>query len=167
MKSRIMASEAFQLQFSLRWMGWAGGLIALLLLAPPPVRAADAPVPWECSNYDGEAHLRCLNTFIELQRDKIGRLEEKLLAQRGTVGQLKERIDRQTAVTANLEQQLSTRPSTTVVPAPYAYSYPYSYVYPPAFGLGLYFGRPWIYGPTYSFGPYRGFRLHRHWGHRR
>jgi hypothetical protein len=148
-------------------MGWVGGFTALLFLAALPVRAADAPVPWECSNYDGDAQIRCLNTFIELQRDKIGQLEGELRAQKGVVGQLKEQIDRQAAATTNLERQLSPRAPSTFVPAPYAYSYPFPFVYSPGFGLGLYFGRPWIYGPSYSISPHWGFRLHRHWGHRR
>lgn len=167
MKSRIATIETSQLRSSLQWMAWVTGLTALLFLTALPVHAADAPVPWECSNYEGATQIRCLNTYIELQRDKIGQLEGELQAQKGAAGQLREQIDRQAASTANLERQLSHRAPLTVVPAPYAYSYPFPYVYPPGFGLGLYFGRPWIYGPSYSFGPQWGFRLHRHWGHRR
>ncbi|MFO0706067.1 MAG: hypothetical protein U0412_04355 [Nitrospira sp.] len=144
------------------------GVIALIcfpaLIWPLSTALAnDQPVPWECSNYSGEAQTRCLNTFIELQREEIGRLKGQLQSQQGTVEQLKQQSDRQAAAVAELQRQQSAPP--TIVPAP---AYTYSYVYPPTIGLGLYLGRPWIYGPPYYYRPhiYWGPRYYRHWGHR-
>lgn len=163
MNSRTTAVETFQQQPWLHAMLWAGGLAGFLFLAALPARAASTQVPWECSTYEGDAQTRCLNTFIELQREKIGQLEGQLQAQQGTVGQLKDQVDHQAAATADLQRQLSDRPTTTIVPSPY----PYVYVYPPSLGLGLYLGRPWIYGSPYYFRPYWGRRHDRHWGHHR
>lgn len=49
----------------------AGAAAAALLLATGLAHAQNQPVPWECSTYEGEAQTRCLNTFIELQREEI------------------------------------------------------------------------------------------------
>jgi hypothetical protein len=137
------------------------GLFAL------PVHAANQQVPWECSNYTDEAQIRCLNTFIEQQREHIGKLEGQLQAQQEMVGQLKGQVDRQAAAGAQIQQQLTQPPVTTaVVPVPYAY--PYAYAYPPV-GIGLYFGRPWYYGPGfygYYGRPFWGPRYYGHWGRR-
>ena len=140
----------------------AWGLGIWILLSTLPVHATEAQVPWECSGYSGEAQARCVQALIELQRDKIAKLE----------GQLKEQSDRQAAATADLQRQLADRPST-VQPVPYAYPYPYTYWYPPV-GFSLFLGRPWIYGPPYLYRPYpyypgpRFFGYNRgHWGRHR
>jgi hypothetical protein len=125
-----------------------------------PARATTQQVPWECSNYSGEAQTRCLNGFIEQQREQINKLEGQLQAQQEAVGQLKGQVNQQGAATVALQQQLSQRPTPAVVPAPYAYSY----VYPPV-ALGFYLGRPWIYGPYY-YGYGRHFWGPRYYGHR-
>ncbi|MGQ0810796.1 MAG: hypothetical protein ACT4OO_06170 [Nitrospiraceae bacterium] len=131
----------------------AGGLLGAILLGTPPARAADSSVPWECSGYSGEAQTRCLHAFIEIQREKIGKLEGELRAQQGTVGQLKEQVDRQSSATTDIQRQLSDRSyAAQSAPYPYPYSYPYAYAYPPA-GLSLFFGRPW-YGPSYFNRPF-------------
>lgn len=127
-----------------RWkilLAW--GLGAGLLLSAFPALATDAQVPWECSGYSGEAQTRCVQSLIEIQREKIAKLEGELQAQQATVNQLKEQASRQTAA-----------PPVTVTPGPYAYPYPYTYWYPPV-GFSLYLGRPWIYGygPPYFYGP--------------
>ncbi|HEY6084529.1 MAG TPA: hypothetical protein VIU63_03995 [Nitrospira sp.] len=145
----------------LGWMMLVGGLASAVLLFGTAVHAAGTQVPWECSNYSEEAQTRCLNAFIEHQREQIDRLEGQLQAQKETVGQLKGQIDRQAAATADLQQQYSQRPATTFVPTPYAYTY----VYPPV-GIGLYLGRPWIYGPPYYYHPYWGPRFYGRWGRR-
>ena len=145
-----------------RWetlLAW--GLGAGLLLSAFPARATEAQVPWECSGYNGEAQARCVQALIEIQREKIAKLEGELQAQQATVNQLKEQAGRQAAA-----------PPVTVAPAPYAYPYPYTYWYPPV-GFSLYFGRPWIYGPPFFYRPYpywglRYFGYYRgHWGHHR
>jgi len=157
-----MASQ----QDFLRQMMVASGLAAGLGLWTMSAYAAPQ-VPWECSNYGEEAQTRCLNAFIEHQREQIDKLEAQLQAQRDTVGQLKGQIDRQAAATADLQQQFSQRPSTPVVPPPYGYGYPYAYTYAyPPIGLGLYLGRPWIYGPPFYYHPFWGPRFYGRWGRR-
>jgi hypothetical protein len=121
--------------------------------------ATSPSIPWECSTYEGDAQTRCLNAFIELQRDKIDRLEGHLHYQHETVAQLKEQVERQATATADLQRQLREHPMTTIVPSPYSFAY----VYPPALGLGLYFGQPWIYGPAPFYGPLRRHGFYRHW----
>jgi len=155
--------ETFPQDTSRQAIFWASGVALAFLLAALPARAATPQVPWECSNYEGDAQTRCLNGFIESQREKIGQLEGQLYAQQGTVGQLKNQVDAQAAATADLQRQLADRPISAGVPAPY----PYTYYYPPGLGLGLYLGRPWIYGYPYYYRPFFGPRYSRHWGHRR
>ncbi len=142
----------------------AGAAAAALLLAAGLAHAEIQSVPWECSTYEGEAQTRCLNMFIELQREEIGKLKGQLQAQQGTVEQLKQQSDRQAAATADMQRQIAAPPA--IIPAaPYN---AYTYVYPPAVGLGLYLGRPGFYGYPYYYGPhiYWGPRHYRHWGRR-
>ncbi|HQY58309.1 MAG: hypothetical protein WBB60_08315 [Nitrospira sp.] len=142
------------------------GLSAVLLALP--AYAADSSGPWECSGYTGDAHTRCLQAFIDIQRDKISQLEADVRVQQRAVGQLKEQADRQNATTADLQRQMAEQSSSA---ATYNYISPgllYGY---PSVGFGLYLGRPWLYGsPFYGrpFGwgsryyrPYYG-RWHRH-----
>jgi len=150
-------ADAFQLRPLLRAVGW--GLAVYFLCSASPAQAENTSIPWECSNYEGAAQIRCLSTFIELQREKIGQLEGELRAQQSTVGQLKNQIDRQAAETADLQRHILERPSVTMTSPPYPYFYPYAY--PPAIGFGLSIGRPWGYGPFYR--PYWGVRFHRLW----
>ena len=142
----------------------AGAAAAALFLATGLAHAENQPVPWECSTYEGEAQTRCLNTFIELQREEIGKLKGQLQAQQNTVEQLKQQSDRQATATADMQKQLAAPPAI-VSSVPYS---AYTYVYPPAVGLGLYLGRPGFYGSPYYYGPhiYWGPRHYRHWGRR-
>ncbi|MDH4152653.1 MAG: hypothetical protein OEV01_02580 [Nitrospira sp.] len=123
-------------------------------------------IPWECSNYTGDAQTRCVNAFIEAQQKKIAELEGKLQAQQTTVGQLKEQLDRQSATTTTLQRQLAERPTTSIVP--FSYGYPYSYVLPPALGLGLglglHFGNAALYASPY-YRPYWGHRHSGYWAY--
>jgi hypothetical protein len=138
-------------------------------LFPFPSRAETIQVPWECSNYTGDAQTRCVNAFMEAQQKKITELEGKLQAQEGTVSQLKSQLDRQTTATSNLQRQLAERPTTSMVPVPYSYPYsygPYSYGYPLGLGLGfgLHFGSSGMYAsPFYS--PFWGHRRYGYWGY--
>lgn len=155
--------ESLRTDLALLVMGLSAVLIAI------PVYAADNTGPWECSTYLGDAHTRCLQALVEIQRDKISKLEAEVRVQQGTVGQLKEQADRQQAMTADLQRQMAERsPSAST----YSYVTPgplYSY---PSIGFGLYLGRPWIYGSPfygrpYAWGPrfYRPYygRWHRRW----
>lgn len=141
----------------------AGAAAAALLLAAGLAHAENQPVPWECSTYEGEAQTRCLNTFIELQREEIGKLKGQLQAQQGSLEQLKQQSDRQAAATADMQRQIAAPPA--IIPAAPPYSV-YTYAYPPAIGLGLYLGSPGFYGYPYYYRPriYWGPRYYRHWG---
>lgn len=135
------------------------------VLFPFPSIAETIQVPWECSNYTGDAQTRCVNAFIEAQQKKIAELEGKLQAQQSVVSQLKDQLNRQTTATTDLQHQLADRLTTNIAPIPY--SYPYSYGYPLGLGLGfgLHFGSSGIYAsPLYP--PYWGSRHYGYWGYR-
>ena len=117
-----------------------------LVLVAWPAHAADGQGPWECSSYTDEAHTRCLEAFVQAQRDQIATLQGQVQAQQDTVNQLKNQMDRQAAASANAQQQLAQPPTIVQTVPPL-------YYYPPV-GLGLYFGRPYFYGPPYFYRPY-------------
>jgi len=117
-----------------------------LLLVGLPAHAGESQTPWECSNYTGDAHTRCLAAFVEAQRDQIALLQGKVQAQQETVNHLKGQLDRQTSSNADLQRRLA-QPPTVVQTAPPFYA-------SPSVGLGLYFGSPWIYGPSLFYSPY-------------
>jgi len=117
-----------------------------LLLAGLPAYASESQTPWECSNYTGDAHTRCLAAFVETQRDQIAVLQGKVQAQQETVNYLKGQLDRQTSSNADLQRRL-VHPPAVVQTTPRFYSYP-------SVGLGLSFGSPWIYGPSLFYSPY-------------
>jgi hypothetical protein len=142
--------------------------LAMVGLAIATVSVEAAEVPWECSNYSGEAQTRCLNAFIERQQQQIGQLEGRLQSQQEMMGQLKSQIDRQATATPQIQQQLLQPPVTTAIVPPY---YPYAFAYPayPPVGIGLYLGRPWgvpgfygYYGRPY-WGPRFYYRHHGRW----
>ncbi|MCS6284808.1 MAG: hypothetical protein H8K08_05200 [Nitrospira sp.] len=142
----------------------AGAAAAALLLSAGLAHADNQPGLWECSTYEGEAKTRCLNMFIELQREEIGKLKGQLQAQQDSMEQLKQQSDRQAAAAADMQRPVAAPPA--IIPAvPYS---AYTYVYPPAIGLGLYLGRPGFYGYPYYYRPriYWGPRYYRHWGRR-
>jgi len=112
--------------------------------------AQKTDVPWECSEYSPEAQARCMKTLLELQQEKIVRLEEQLKAQEGTVNELKEKVDRQEA-TVRRQAQTSKQDSRYPVPYVPAYALPYGDVpLPPS---GIYFQPPWRYPRYYGYGP--------------
>ena len=117
-----------------------------MVLAGLPARASEPQAPWECSNYIGDAHTRCVQTFAELQRDQIAVLQERMQVQQETVNLLKNQLDRQVSTNADLQRQLA-RPSAVMQTVPPLYTYP-------PVGFSLYLGRPWIYGSTYYYSPF-------------
>ncbi len=157
-----MNTEAFRHRL-LQALLLAGSVASIL--APFPSTAETLQIPWECSNYAGDAQTRCVNAFMEAQQKKIAELEGKLQAQEGAVSQLKSQLDRQSTATADLQRQLTERPTTSVIPVPYAY--PYSYGYPLGLGLGfgLHFGNAGFYASPYSR-PFWGPRHYGYWGYR-
>lgn len=158
-----MQAEIFQERLS-RAFVVVGSLVCVLF--PFQSIAETLQVPWECSNYTGDAQTRCVNAFLEAQQKKIAELEGKLQAQEGAVSQLKSQLDRQTTAAADLQRQLIERPVTSVVPIPYSYPY-YGYGYPFGLGLGLgfglHFGSSGIYAPSYH--PFWGHRHYGYWGY--
>ena len=132
-----------------------------MLLSVLPAQASESQTPWECSNYTGDAHTRCVTAFVELQRDQIAALQEKMKAQEETVTRLKDQLDRQASTSADLQRQLAQRPAM-VPAAPSLYT-------SPSVGFGLYLGSPWIYGSPYYYSPFfygpRYYGLG-YWGHR-
>ena len=144
------------------WPQLLVGVIGIgMLLAGLPAHASESQAPWECSSYTGDAHTRCVAAFVELQRDQIAALQEKMKTQEETVTRLKDQLDRQASTSADLQRQLTQRPAV-VQAAPPLYTYP-------SVGFGLYLGSPWIYGPPYYYPPlFYGPRYYglSHWGHR-
>jgi hypothetical protein len=134
----------------------------ILLLNSYPSRAETPSIPWECSTYNGDAQTRCLNTLIELQREKIGQLEGQLRAQEGTVSRLKDQVNQQTALTTDLQRRLSDQPAMRITPTFYPPA-PYLNFYPPTLGFGVQFGSPWAYGPFHLHGPFWGQPYYRSW----
>ena len=132
-----------------------------MVLAGLPAQASESQTPWECSSYTGDAHTRCVEAFMELQRDQIAALQEKMKTQQETVNRLKDQLDHQASTSADLQRQLAQRPAVVQAAPPL---YPY-----PSVGFGLYLGSPWIYGSPYYYPPFfygpRYYGLG-HWGHR-
>ena len=159
---KVMDRKMFRDRFS-RALVLGGGLTCLLF--PFPSIAETLQVPWECSNYIGDAQTRCVNAFMEAQQKKISELEGKLQAQEGTVSELKSRLDRQSTATSDLQRQLTERSTTSILPLPY--SNPYSYGYPLGLGLGfaLHFGSSGIY-PSPFYRPFWGPRHYGYWDYR-
>jgi uncharacterized coiled-coil protein SlyX len=126
------------------WPQFIIGAIGVgVALAGLPAQASESQTPWECSSYTGAAHTRCLEAFVESQRDQIATLQGKMQAQQETVNHMKDQIDRQASASADLQRQVAQPPAVVQVIPPL-------YAYPPV-GLGLYLGRPWVYGPPYYF----------------
>ena len=143
--------------------------LALVLVAAPS-GAETLQIPWECSNYEGDAQTRCVNAVLEAQQKKIAELEGKLQAQQNTVGQLKDQLDRQASATSDLQRRLAERSTMNVVPYSHSYPYAYNYAYPPTLGLGLgfglQFGNAGFYAAPYYARPFWGHRHFDYWGHR-
>ena len=162
-------------------------LVASAFLLPRAAVAAGFQSPDECKAYQGDAHLNCLYAYIELQKDRLQKIDQEQQTQRQRLDQLDNRITQQSAMqqSAINEGAVSSAPPP-VVPAPaypaygyggyggYGYGYPFSYWYPSPglsifLGPGRVWGRPYIYGPRF-YGPrFYGPRFYggRGFGHRR
>jgi hypothetical protein len=139
-----------------------GCLAFLPFLFTFPSHAETPSIPWECSTYQQAAQTRCLNTLIELQREKVAQLEGQLRAQEGTVRRLKDQVDRQTVVTQELQRWLSDQPAVGIGPIFYP-SVPYLNFYPPGLGFGIHFGSSWAYGPSHFYDPLWSLPYYRSW----
>ena len=123
-----------------------------IVLAGVPAQANDSQTLWECSNYTGDAHTRCLEAFAQTQRDQIAELQGKVQAQQESINSLKAQLDRQASTNADLQRQMA-RPPAVVQAIPPFYTYP-----PVGLGLNFNFGNPGFYGspfyyPPFAFGP--------------
>lgn len=120
-----------------------------------PYAFAQSPnVPWECSGYSGEAQTRCVSTLLEMQQEKITRLEEQLKTQEETVNQLKEKLDRQEAPALS-QVRASKEDSRYSLPYVSGYTYPFgsSFGYATVPPNGIYLQPPWRYPRYYGYGP--------------
>src|SRR4029077_20275265 len=104
-----------------------------MVLAGLPARASEAQAPWECSSYTGDAHTRCVETFVELQRDQVSALQEKVQSQQDSINRLTNQLDHQASMNADLQRQQARPPAV-------APTVPPLYAYPPV-GFSLYLGR--------------------------
>ncbi len=159
-----MKSFSFHSSSPLSAFLFSGVCPLIMVLGVAPFALADSPVPWECTEYEGEAQNRCIRMFAELQQQQIDRLEKELEAQKHIVDELKDQVNKQAATTNELEEELDRTRYRTEGP-------PWTRVYPP-WGFSLRFGRDGWYGGTYYYGPpYYGPRYyyprhrrwHRHW----
>ena len=162
MRTRTSLAAILLRQPFARTLIQTGSLALLLLLGTFPTRAETPSVPWECSTYKGDAQTRCLNTMVELQREKIGQLEGQLRAQEGTVNRLKDQVDRQTAVTQDLQRRLAEQPALRIAPFFYPPA-PYLNFYPPGLGFGIHLGSSWGYGPFHYYDPLWTLPYYRSW----
>jgi hypothetical protein len=116
-----------------------------------------------------------MKTLLELQQEKIAKLEEQLKVQEGTVNELKEKMELQEAVArrdAQASKQDPRYPPPPYVPA-YAPPYASPYGYAPLPPIGIYLQPPWSvpryygYGPGYWRQPGLSFNFRYAGGHRR
>src|SRR4029077_17549015 len=106
-----------------------------MVLAGLPARASEAQAPWECSSYTGDAHTRCVETFVELQRDQVSALQEKVQSQQDSINSLTNQLHHEASINADLQRQRAQRPANVPAAPP---------LYPsPSVGFGLYLGSPW------------------------
>lgn len=141
--------------------GSLGGICAIgVLLCTLSAGATELAVPWECSAFDGDAQNRCIRTLVELQQEKIVKLEKDLEVQQQTVQQLQQQMTQQTSATVELERQLTGQRVRW-------YGSSSVRVYPPL-GLSLRLRRDRFFGGTLWYGTSRYFgpRWYGH-GHRR
>lgn len=135
-----------------------------MVLAGLPAQANESQTLWECSNYTGDAHTRCLEAFAQTQRDQIAELQGKIQAQQESINSLKAQLNRQASTNADLQRQLA-RPPAVVQAIPPFHTYP-----PVGLGLSFNFGNPGFYGspfyyPPFAFGPpFFGLRYRSYYG---
>ena len=119
---------------------WGIGL--WVLMSGAHVIAQAPNVPWECSEYTGEAQTRCMHVLLELQQNHIAKLEAQLNAQERTVNDLKEKVDRQEAFASRDARVNKQVPRYPLIP----------YAYAPLRPLGIYLQPPWTVSRYYGVG---------------
>jgi len=140
----------------LTWrLSWVFACGVGFFVSDPYAFAQETDVPWECSEYSAEAQDRCMKTLLELQQEKIAKLEEQLKVQEGTVNELKEKMELQEAVArrdAQASKQDPRYPPPPYVPA-YAPPYASPYGYAPLPPIGIYLQPSWRIPRYYGYGP--------------
>ena len=114
---------------------------------PDFVQSAGFKSPEECLAYTGDAHLNCVYAYIEIQKEKISKLEEELHLLKGTANALQEKVNRQSSLTQNLQRRIDDQNQQYQ-----EFRYPR---FRPSLGFSYYSGPPYRYGRL--FGPYYGF----------
>ncbi|GJL63615.1 MAG: hypothetical protein NPIRA04_22690 [Nitrospirales bacterium] len=113
-----------------------GIVLCSLVLFSFPVRAAEQPLPWQCTSYTytGASQHDCIQSLSDNQETKIDKLERQLKRQEIILHELQEKMSRQT--------RRHDR---------YAREYPpsYEFIPPPPVGFGP--------SPIYGYGPPFGF----------
>ena len=103
--------------------------------------------PEECLAYSGDAHLNCLYAYIEIQRDKISKLEGNLRGQQQTTQELQNRLKQQDLRVQALKRKTEGQRDQDRV-------HRFSLIRPYA-GFYYRFGSPYYYDPY--FGPPFGY----------
>ena len=122
------------------------GVIAAMVLENPSW-SAGFKSPEECLAYSGDAHLNCLYAYIEIQQDKISKLEKKLSGQQNATQKIQGRLKQQAIRAQALERKIQDQNTQSG-------SYRYQGIRPYA-GLYYRFGSPYYYDPY--FGPPFGY----------
>ncbi|MDX1411889.1 MAG: hypothetical protein R3351_07000 [Nitrospirales bacterium] len=122
------------------------GMLAGTVLATPSW-SAGFKSPEECLAYSGDAHLNCLYAYIEIQQNKISKLEEKLSDQQNTTQELQGRLKQQTLRVHALERKNHGQKDKNG-------RYQFSLIRPYG-GFYYRFGSPYYYDPY--FGPPFGY----------
>ncbi|WP_454062806.1 hypothetical protein [Candidatus Nitrospira salsa] len=83
--------------------------IISLLISPTLVSSNGFQSPEECLAYDNGAHLNCLYAYIEIQQDKIVKLETQLNTEKRSSQQLQDDVHHQHDLNNVLQQQIKNR----------------------------------------------------------
>ena len=124
------------------------GLLAGMGLVSPSW-SAGFKSPEECLAYSGDAHLNCLYAYIEIQQDKISKLQDKLSGQRNATQELQGRLKQQSVRAQALERKIQNQKDKSG-----GDRYQYQRIRPYA-GMYYRFGSPYYYDPY--FGPPFGY----------
>src|SRR5215211_4985918 len=90
-------------------------VFSIIFALLPKAHASDPSVPWECSNYSGDAQARCIHEMLEEQRSRIGQLEGQLQTQQSQLKALQDQAAR--------PPQVMTPPVAPVLPPPVPYAH--------------------------------------------
>ena len=146
MKKRKISSAAALAPSVFGGLVMVMGVLAGTVLATPSW-SAGFKSPEECLAYSGDAHLNCLYAYIEIQQDKISKLERKLSGQQNTTQELQGRLKQQAFRAQALEKKIQDR-KTQSGGHRHQFIRPYG-------GFYYRFGSPYYYDPY--FGPPFGY----------